>query len=92
MDYVEKRFKKSQVEDNDSNERAIEKTNKLLDDLSKNFENAAKQLYKTRQAVAKVEASKILLTQVLLKKRKQTNKRSCLKIYLQGSRKSTMMS
>lgn len=46
-----------QIEEGDSNDKAIEKLNKLLDELSKGYEAASKQLFKTKQARSKIEAS-----------------------------------
>lgn len=48
-------MKKVQVGENDTNDKAQEKINKLLEDLSKHYENMGKQLFKARQVEAKVD-------------------------------------
>lgn len=71
----EKKFKKMQIEEGDSNEKAIEKLNKLLDELSKGYEAASKQLFKTKQARSKIEVSNSHSIQVKLRKKRLTSKR-----------------
>ena len=90
MSNAERKYKKFLVDENDSSEKAIEKVNKLLDELAKNYEAAGKQLFKARQARLKVTAGNTILRQGKPKKRKQTNKKSCLRTSSTGSKRNMM--
>jgi hypothetical protein len=54
---AEKKLKKQAVESEDNNEKALEKLNKLLTDLYKQYEATGKELGKVRSYKSQVDTS-----------------------------------
>ena len=63
----------------------------MLDELSKAYEIAGKQLFKTKQSLVGIKASILIFIQMKRKKKKQINKKKCLKIFSTISRKNMMI-
>lgn len=57
MNHAGKKLKKQQVEAEDSNEKALEKVNRLLDELTKQYEATGKQFAKVRTYKQQVDVS-----------------------------------
>lgn len=57
MNHSGKKLKKQQVEAEDSNERALEKVNRLLEELTKQYEATGKQFAKVRTYKQQVDVS-----------------------------------